>query len=386
MGFVNRPELFPERLPWFLPIHRAIFPGAVSYRGRRAGSGRSPFRRWPPMKRAASANPLAAKAPLFPARAKRVIFLFMQGGVSQVDSFDYKPRLDQRRRQACCRSTTPAPSPTPARAASSAARHEAAVEVRASTASRGRWASDLFPQIAQHVDDLCFLHSHAHRGRRARPGDAVPALRLDQLHPAVDGLVGALRPGHREREPARLRHASARRRATAARATTATPSCRAVYQGTADRPGRRPRQRGDDPQPHQRRSRRDEQRRQLRPAPRAERRAAQAARPATPSWRPSSTRTSSPGGCRRNAPDVLDLSQGNAGDADALRHRREADRQLRPAVPDGPAARARPACATCRSPTATTPPTPPGTSTRTCPSTPTTPAPSTSRSPGCSPT
>src|SRR5271170_1580651 len=38
-------------------------------------------------------NPLAPKPPQFPARAKRIIFLFMQGGVSQVDSFDYKPQL-----------------------------------------------------------------------------------------------------------------------------------------------------------------------------------------------------------------------------------------------------------------------------------------------------
>ncbi len=42
-------------------------------------------------------NPDAAaigqQSPHFAPRAKRVIFLFMQGGVSQVDSFDYKPRL-----------------------------------------------------------------------------------------------------------------------------------------------------------------------------------------------------------------------------------------------------------------------------------------------------
>src|ERR1700730_16901717 len=42
----------------------------------------------------AATNPLAPRLPLFPPRAKRVIFLFMQGGVSHVDSFDYKPRLD----------------------------------------------------------------------------------------------------------------------------------------------------------------------------------------------------------------------------------------------------------------------------------------------------
>src|SRR5687767_7372576 len=40
-----------------------------------------------------TADPLAPKTPHFAQKAKRVIFLFMQGGVSQVDSFDYKPRL-----------------------------------------------------------------------------------------------------------------------------------------------------------------------------------------------------------------------------------------------------------------------------------------------------
>ena len=39
------------------------------------------------------ANPLAAKPPQFAAKAKSVIFLFMYGGPSQVDTFDYKPKL-----------------------------------------------------------------------------------------------------------------------------------------------------------------------------------------------------------------------------------------------------------------------------------------------------
>src|SRR5437870_1103959 len=38
-------------------------------------------------------NPLTVKPPHFPARAKRVIFLFMSGGPSHVDTFDPKPRL-----------------------------------------------------------------------------------------------------------------------------------------------------------------------------------------------------------------------------------------------------------------------------------------------------
>src|SRR5690348_16305280 len=40
-----------------------------------------------------ASNPLAPKAPHFPPRAKRVIFLFMNGGPSQVDTFDPKPAL-----------------------------------------------------------------------------------------------------------------------------------------------------------------------------------------------------------------------------------------------------------------------------------------------------
>ena len=38
-------------------------------------------------------NPLTPKQPHFPARAKRVIHLFMNGGPSQVDTFDPKPEL-----------------------------------------------------------------------------------------------------------------------------------------------------------------------------------------------------------------------------------------------------------------------------------------------------
>jgi hypothetical protein len=44
----------------------------------------------------AARNPLAPKSPHFPARAKRVIFLFMSGGPSHVDTFDYKPELQKR--------------------------------------------------------------------------------------------------------------------------------------------------------------------------------------------------------------------------------------------------------------------------------------------------
>ena len=54
-------------------------------------SARAPKRR---------ADPLAPKAPHFPAKAKRVIYLFLNGGPSQVDTFDPKPMLDEVQRQA----------------------------------------------------------------------------------------------------------------------------------------------------------------------------------------------------------------------------------------------------------------------------------------------
>ena len=38
---------------------------------------------------------LIPRQPHFPARAKRIIFLFMHGGPSQIDTFDYKPQLEK---------------------------------------------------------------------------------------------------------------------------------------------------------------------------------------------------------------------------------------------------------------------------------------------------
>src|SRR5579872_4118514 len=43
----------------------------------------------------AAVNPLAAKAPHFPGTAKRVIWIYLSGGMSHVDSFDPKPKLGE---------------------------------------------------------------------------------------------------------------------------------------------------------------------------------------------------------------------------------------------------------------------------------------------------
>ncbi|MFY8201416.1 MAG: DUF1501 domain-containing protein, partial [Pirellula staleyi] len=45
--------------------------------------------------RGAESGPLAARKPHFEAKAKRIVFLFMKGGPSHVDTFDPKPLLDR---------------------------------------------------------------------------------------------------------------------------------------------------------------------------------------------------------------------------------------------------------------------------------------------------
>ena len=87
-------------------------------------------------------GPLAPKLPHFAARAKRVIFLFMVGGPSQHDTFDYKPRLKADDGQTD-RSKT---------------RHLLGSRWKfAQHGQSGLWISELCPHVARHADDLCVL-------------------------------------------------------------------------------------------------------------------------------------------------------------------------------------------------------------------------------------
>ncbi|MFM7075434.1 MAG: DUF1501 domain-containing protein, partial [Planctomycetaceae bacterium] len=99
----------------------------------------------------ATAGPLAPKAPHFPARAKRVIFLCMQGGPSHVDTFDHKPRL-------VADAGTPAPS------AARRGGRATLVAPRWTFRQRGQsglWVSSLFDEVARHADSLCVINSMA---------------------------------------------------------------------------------------------------------------------------------------------------------------------------------------------------------------------------------
>lgn len=121
------------------------------------------------------ANPLAVRPPQFAARAKRVIFLFMHGGPSQVDTFDYKPLLKRDHGK---------PLPFAKRKVVSAETFnllQSPWEFKQYGQS-GQWVSDLFPEVAKHVDDLCLIKSMW--GSNSRHGGA-----LLELHTGSDTFV-----------------------------------------------------------------------------------------------------------------------------------------------------------------------------------------------------
>jgi hypothetical protein len=98
-----------------------------------------------------------AKVPHHPPRAKRIIFLFMQGGVSHVDSFDYKPRLEQDDGKLLTFDDARIFANTGMLGSSQ--RVMKPLWPFAQRGQCGRWTSQLFPEISRHVDDLCFVHS-----------------------------------------------------------------------------------------------------------------------------------------------------------------------------------------------------------------------------------
>lgn len=96
-------------------------------------------------------------APHHPARAKRVIFLFMQGGPSHVDSFDYKPLLDARDGQMFSFDDARIIANTGKRGSSQ--RVMKPLWKFQQHGQSGHWGSNLFPEMCCHMDDLCFVHS-----------------------------------------------------------------------------------------------------------------------------------------------------------------------------------------------------------------------------------
>jgi len=103
------------------------------------------------------ANPLAPKQPHYAPRAKRVIFLFMQGGPSHVDTFDPKERLRKDNGQEFAFRNDRTRKDEKFKLLKSLWNFKQYGEC-------GTWVSDLFPQVAEHVDDLCVVKSMVTEG------------------------------------------------------------------------------------------------------------------------------------------------------------------------------------------------------------------------------
>ena len=107
-----------------------------------------------PGSRAAAVNPLAAHTSHFGGKAKSVIWLFMNGGQSQVDTWDYKTELQKRDGQ----ELPGFDKNTGFFTADVGPLLKSPFEFRRHGQS-GTWVSEIFPSMTSHVDDMAFIHS-----------------------------------------------------------------------------------------------------------------------------------------------------------------------------------------------------------------------------------
>ena len=112
-------------------------------------------------------NPLHPRRPHFAPRAKRVLFLFLHGGPSQVDTFDYKPLLVRD-------DGKPLPFEKPRVQFAQTGNLLASPWRFRQHGACGAWVSELFPHLARRVDDLCFVKSL--HGTNEAHGGALLAL------------------------------------------------------------------------------------------------------------------------------------------------------------------------------------------------------------------
>jgi hypothetical protein len=127
--------------------------GATALAGILAGEGFFAQQAQASSLTAVDANPLAPKPPMRAAKAKSVIFLFMYGGPSHIDTFDYKPGMVGLDNKTVAVDTF----------GRGGKRNEGRiVEPRwkfQQYGQCGKWVSDLFPNVGGCVDDIAFLHS-----------------------------------------------------------------------------------------------------------------------------------------------------------------------------------------------------------------------------------
>lgn len=123
-----------------------------------------------------ASDPLALKQPHFPAKVKSIIWLFMTGAPSQVDTWDYKPELQKRDGE-----TLAGADPKTGFFTTSGKCLKSPFAWKQHGES-GSWVSSIFPHLSQHVDKMCFLHSMF-----LRQNNHAPA--------SIELMCGTNRPG-----------------------------------------------------------------------------------------------------------------------------------------------------------------------------------------------
>ena len=123
-----------------------------------------------------SANPLAAHPPEFAGKVKSIIWLFMTGGPSQVDTWDYKPELQARDGQ-------PLGGADPKTGFfETSGKCLKSPFVWKQHGDSGTWVPEIFPHLAAHVDKMTFIHS-----LHLRQNNHAPA--------SIELMCGTNRPG-----------------------------------------------------------------------------------------------------------------------------------------------------------------------------------------------
>ena len=198
--------------------------GDAGYLGKAAAEPRTSAGGRPPVN-----NPLAPRPPHFPAKAKHVIHIYLNGGPSQVDTFDPKPLLKKYdgkmlpQGNLTTERKTGAALPSPFRFQKYG---QSGIEV-----------SEIFARTARahrrHLRDPLDAGQHA----QSRAVDAADELRRRAAVAAQHGVLAHLRPGHRERRtcPASSRCAPACRSPTSP--TGSRRSCPASTRGRTSTPG-----------------------------------------------------------------------------------------------------------------------------------------------------
>ena len=135
---------------------------------------------------------LAPKRPHFPTKVKRIIFLFMEGAISGVDTWDYKEKLQKNDGKV---------GPGGGKLTASKFKFQ-------QYGQTGTWLSELYPHLSKHVDKLCFIRG-LHTDTPAHP-QAVHSTSYGNgdcpIDPALHGFVVALRAWDRKSGFARIHH------------------------------------------------------------------------------------------------------------------------------------------------------------------------------------